>query len=192
MNVKEKEIEIVEILYSDDSLRNSDKIFRCHFYSGRDIRNSANRYYMKVFQEGSVTVIKLSSMEIESKIWDIFSDILLNSAEQEKLHSDVELIINPDGTHEAHYWYDEKRLNKEEYDIVSLTACTFPDSMANFLVNFYLSQMVKFKRKYERIIWVLWVEDGKPLYKLYTLNKKIKKLILNLQKNIQKIVRVNY
>jgi hypothetical protein len=49
------------------------------------------------------------------------------------------------------YWYDEERVTLEKLSI----AKDFPYAMANHLVNHYLFATVKFKRKFERIIWTL-------------------------------------
>jgi len=47
-------------------------------------------------------------------------------------------------------------------------------------VNHYLFATVKFKRKFERIIWTFWVKDGLPYFDLYSINKKDQKLPIEL------------
>ena len=47
-------------------------------------------------------------------------------------------------------------------------------------MNHYLFATVKFKRKFERIIWTFWVKDGLPYFDLYFINKKDQKLPIEL------------
>ena len=52
--------------------------------------------------------------------------------------------------------------------------------MVNSLVNHQLACRQKFKRKFERIIWILWIKDELPYFDLYSINKKNQKFQIDL------------
>jgi len=88
----------------------------------------------------------------------------------------VILEINMNGTYKSQYLYDAEKVKADEL----ITAKDFSASLANHLVNHYLFATVKFKRKFERIIWTFWVKDGLPYFDLYSINKKDQKLPIEL------------
>ena len=61
-----------------------------------------------------------------------------------------------------------------------LVARNFPHAVANSLVNHQLAGKQKFKRKFERIIWILWIKDELPYFDLYSINKKNQKFQIDL------------
>ena len=84
--------------------------------------------------------------------------------------------IKSNGEYLSKYWYDEERVISEKSSI----AKDFPHAMANHLVNHYLFVNVKFKRKFERIIWTFWIKDGLPYFELYSINKKNQNFVIEL------------
>ena len=88
----------------------------------------------------------------------------------------VNFEIKSNGEYLSKYWYDEGRVTLEKLSI----AKDFPHAMANHLVNHYLFATVKFKRKFERIIWTFWIKDGLPYFELYSINKKNQKFQIDL------------
>ena len=88
----------------------------------------------------------------------------------------VILEINMDGTYKSQYLFDTEKIKDDEL----ITAQDFSASMANHLVNHYLFTNVKFKRKFERIIWTFWIKDGLPYFELCSINKKNQKLSIEL------------
>ncbi len=88
----------------------------------------------------------------------------------------VILEVNTDGTYKSQYLYDVEKVKADEL----ITAQDFSASLANHLVNHYLFVNVKFKRKFERIIWTFWIKDGLPCFDLYSINKKNQKFKIDL------------
>ena len=58
-------------------------------------------------------------------------------------------------------------------------------------MNHYLFATVKFKRKFERIIWTFWVKDGLPYFDLYFINKKDQKLPIELDDEYSEYAKKN-
>ena len=97
----------------------------------------------------------------------------------------VNFEIKSNGQYISKYWYDEEHIKSDALRIEK----DFSHAMANHLVNHYLFVNVKFKRKFERIIWTFWIKDGLPYFALYSINKKNQKLPIELDGEYSKYAK---
>jgi hypothetical protein len=198
MDLITKEKEIVALLLYENTIKNSDK--RIRYWT--DV--SRNYLENKIFNKTVYFIDEIHSAKnpfsisypLAEIIGNLLQEIIVNYLPKDKKYSDVEFEINPDGSYTSHYWFDEVRLYKEEYDTAMLVAKDFPHAEANSLVNHQLAYKQKFKRKFERIVLTYWIENELPHFELYSTNKKNQKLPIELDdeyiKNTNDILKKHY
>ncbi len=192
--MQEIEQEIVKIILNDEKVRKQSQRIYYWCDTVRDL--NIVPYQKIVFLNKEREGVFLMSIKSAEEVGSLIQKILLHFASEGRLYSDVEFEINPDGSYTSHYWFDEERLYKEEYDSAILVAKDFPHAEANSLVNHQLAYKQKFKRKFERIVLTYWMENGLPHFELYSINKKNQKLPIELDneyiKNTNDILKKYY
>lgn len=178
----DKEKKIIEILLSDEAFNGNKEPFKCKFSaSNKDIKLVAHCLPSISFEKKR-NWVRIDSIDNELLISDTILGILLHFTEEGKIYSDVEFEINPDGSYTSRYWYDEERLNKQEYDLAMLRANDFPHAAATNLVNYHFFD-VKFKRKFTRIHWTMEVNNGEAFFEVYSINIKNQQLPIDISVN---------
>jgi hypothetical protein len=107
---------------------------------------------------------------------DVFENHLLYNLQQ---WDTVTINLNLDGNYQSRYWNDTENILIDTLRVSK----DFTHALANHLVNHYLLTTVKFKTKFARIIWTLWVENNKANSVLYLVNKKNQKVSIELEES---------
>ena len=185
--MKQAEKEIIRTLINDEEVKKQSQPIYYWCDTGRDLNKLP--YQKIVFLNKRKEGAFLMTIESAEEVGGLIQKMLLNFASEGKIYSDVEFEINLDGSYTSRYWFDEERLYEEEYNGALRNAKDFNHAMANYLINHQLSYLQKFKRKFERIVWIFWVENELPFYELYSINKKNQKIHIELEKKYDKTVK---
>ena len=178
MNFLQKESEIVTTLLNDNAVKEKLHSIQYKCDIGRDLNQKPYQdiVFLKGTKEGSFFI----SYETTIEVGNFLQEILLHFAKEDKIYSDIEFEINPDGSYTSRYWFDEERLYKEEYNLAILRAKDFPHAAANGLVNYHFFE-IKFKRKFTRIHWIFEVKNGEAFFDIYSINQRNQILPIELE-----------
>jgi hypothetical protein len=171
MNRIEIENRIKDVILSDEKLLQPNKII-CYEAKYKGNASTTSIYYKDDVEKKELEL----ELELLVLITGIYKEEYSNQLSTQFLWNTVIIEINMDGTYKSQYLYDVEKVKADEL----ITAQDFSASLANHLVNHYLFVNVKFKRKFERIIWIFWVEKGLPYFELYSINKRNQKLPIEL------------
>lgn len=167
-------IELKQILISQILPSIQDKETICIEQNFNDNMSSIFHLYYK--NDNTKQQIDIP-LEVISPAMKIFRPVFVNPEEYGLFKwNTVTFEIESDGKYECKFWNNTEKIKADEL----ITAKDFPHAMANHLVNHYLFVNVKFKRKFEKIIWTFWVKDGLPYFELYSINKKNQKFQIDL------------
>ena len=174
IHIKMKLIELEEMLIFQILPVIQDRETICieqHF--NKNVSSVFSLYYKRDLTKQQIDI----SPEIISLVMKVFRPVFLDPEFYGISNwNTVILEINMDGTYKSQYLFDTKKIKDDEL----ITSQDFSASMTNHLVNHYLFANVKFKRKFERIIWIFWIKDELPYFELCSINKKNQKLSIKL------------
>jgi hypothetical protein len=166
--------ELVETIISQILPVIQDKETICiEQYFNKNAGSVFHLYYKKDHTKQQIDI----SIKIISPAMKVFRPVFLNPEVYGlPKWNTVTFEVEPNGEYKCKFWNNNEKIKIDEL----ITAKDFAASMANHLVNYYLFDTVKFKRKFEQIIWTFWIKDGMPYFELYSINKKNQKLSIEL------------
>jgi hypothetical protein len=169
-------IELKKILISQILPEIQDKETICiEQYFNKNVSSVFSLYYKKDITKQQIDI----PIEVISPAMRVFRPVFLNPEVYSLPEwNTVTFEVEPNGKYECKFWNNSEKVKADEL----IVAKDFPHAMANHLVNHYLFATVKFKRKFERIIWTFWIKNGIPYFELYSINKKNQKFQIELLK----------